>query len=216
MNLSRFEIFRTFLLKSARVCHYHNYTYFGILLQKTELWLTNPKSYVDHTDQALSRLQNSQNECLKVFSFLTASSTEFSNTGSEKLHQVTFELVIKFLVIFYRDGDFANFFFSASNLPDFCGFPQFWAFRTFIREREMRKKNAFKITLTEPQTEMWKNCSWKISLTEPQLRNLWTVSVMRSAHCHFANFWCFEWQQSCLEDAFSASMLFLVGGSEVA
>ena len=39
---------------------------------------------------------------------------------------------------------------------------------------------------------------------------------MPSAHFHFANFRCFEWQQSCLEDAFSALMLFLVGDSEVA
>ena len=48
-----------------------------------------------------------------------------------------------------RDGDFADFFricgffSSASNLPDFCGFPQFQAFRTFhtlIREREIQKK----------------------------------------------------------------------------
>ena len=39
---------------------------------------------------------------------------------------------------------------------------------------------------------------------------------MGSAHFHFANFQCFEWQQSCLGNSFSASMLFLVGGSEVA
>ena len=45
-----------------------------------------------------------------------------------------------------RDGDFADFsafavfFFSASNLPHFCGFPQFRALRTLIKEREMRKK----------------------------------------------------------------------------
>ena len=45
-----------------------------------------------------------------------------------------------------RDGDFvdlsviADFFFSASNLPDICRFLQFRAFRTLIREREMRKK----------------------------------------------------------------------------
>ena len=39
---------------------------------------------------------------------------------------------------------------------------------------------------------------------------------MGSEHFHFANFWRFEWQQSCLGDAFSALMLFLVGGSEVA
>ena len=39
-----------------------------------------------------------------------------------------------------RDGDFADFFFSASNLPHSCGFLQFGAFRTLIREKEMRKK----------------------------------------------------------------------------
>ena len=59
-----------------------------------------------------------------------------------------------------------RFFFSASNLPHFCGFLQF---RALIREREKCGKNAYKITLTEPQREMRKNCSQKISLTEPQL-----------------------------------------------
>ena len=57
-----------------------------------------------------------------------------------------------------RDGDFADFsayadfFFSAFNLPHFCGFLQF---RALIREREREKcgKNAYKITLTEPQRE---------------------------------------------------------------
>ena len=43
----------------------------------------------------------------------------------------------------------------------------------------MRKKNACKITLTEPQREMRKNCSQKISLTEPQLWEPLTVNVMR-------------------------------------
>ena len=79
----------------------------------------------------------------------------------------------------------------------------------------MQKKNAYKITLTEPQREMRKNCSQKISLTEPQLCEPLKLSAMRSAHFHFANFRCFEWQQSCLGDAFSASKLFLFGGSEV-
>ena len=65
----------------------------------------------------------------------------------------------------------------------------------------MRKKIAYKITLTEPQTEIWKNGSQKISLTEPQL--LEPLNCERHAQC-------FEWQQSSLEDAFSASMLFLV------
>ena len=37
------------------------------------------------------------------------------------------------------------------------------------REREKCGKNAYKITLTEPQREMRKNCSQKISLTEPQV-----------------------------------------------
>ena len=37
------------------------------------------------------------------------------------------------------------------------------------REREKGGKNAYKITLTEPQREMRKNCSQKISLTEPQV-----------------------------------------------
>ena len=46
--------------------------------------------------------------------------------------------------------------------------------------------------------------------------NLRTVSLVGSAHFHFANFRCFEWQQSCLGNPFSASMLCLVGGSEVA
>ena len=35
-------------------------------------------------------------------------------------------------------------------------FLQFLAFRTLIREREMREKNAYKITLIEPQREMRK------------------------------------------------------------
>ena len=72
-----------------------------------------------------------------------------------------------------RDGDFADFsafadfFYSASNLPHFCGFLQF---RALIRERERNaEKKVYKITLTEPQREMRKNCSQKISLTEPQL-----------------------------------------------
>ena len=52
---------------------------------------------------------------------------------------------------------------SASNLPHFCGFPQFWAFRTLIRERERNAgKNAYKLTLIEPL-------------------NLWTVGVVSSA-----------------------------------
>ena len=76
------------------------------------------------------------------------------------------------LAFYHRDGDFADFsafadfFFSASNLPHFCGFLQFLA---LIREREKCGKNAYKITLTEPQREMWKNCSQKISLTELQV-----------------------------------------------
>ena len=49
------------------------------------------------------------------------------------------------------------FFFSASNLPHFCGFPQFRALRTLIRERERNaEKNVYKITLTEPRREMRK------------------------------------------------------------
>ena len=80
----------------------------------------------------------------------------------------------------------------------------------------MRKKNAYKIALTEPQREMQKNCSQKIALTEPQCHE--PLNCERHAQCtfHFANFLCFEWQQSCFGDAFSASMLFLVGGSDVA
>ena len=73
-----------------------------------------------------------------------------------------------------RDGDFADFsafadFFSVLPIfrisADFCSFEL-----SHIREREMREKNAYKITLTEPQREMRKNGSQKISLTEPQLR----------------------------------------------
>ena len=37
------------------------------------------------------------------------------------------------ILYIFRDGDFADFFFSASNLPHFCGFLQF---RALIRERE--------------------------------------------------------------------------------
>ena len=80
-----------------------------------------------------------------------------------------------------RDGDFADFssfadfFLSASNLP------LFRAFHTLIREREMQKKNAYKITLTEPQSEMRKNCSQKISLTEPQLHE--PLNSERHAQC---------------------------------
>ena len=63
-----------------------------------------------------------------------------------------------------RDGDFADFsafadfIFSASNLPHFCGFLQF---RALIREREKCGKNAYKITLTEPEREMRKTAHKK-------------------------------------------------------
>ena len=74
-----------------------------------------------------------------------------------------------------------EFFISSYNLPHFCGFLQFRSFLTLIREREMQKKNACKITLTEPQREMQKNCSQKISLTEPQLRE--PLNCERHAQC---------------------------------
>ena len=51
------------------------------------------------------------------------------------------------LLAYNRDGDFADFsafadfFFSASNLPHFCGFLQF---RALIREREKCGKTAHK------------------------------------------------------------------------
>ena len=54
-----------------------------------------------------------------------------------------------------RDGDFADFsafadfFFSASNLPYFCGFPQFRAFRTFLTLIRERERNAEKKILTK-------------------------------------------------------------------
>ena len=67
--------------------------------------------------------------------------------------------------------------YSASNRPHFCGFSQFWAFCTLIREREMRKKclqnnpnraserNAEKL-LTIPNrasssqtSELWVSCA---------------------------------------------------------
>ena len=59
-----------------------------------------------------------------------------------------------------RDGDFADFF---SVLPIFWISADFRSFElsALIREREMREKNAYKITLTEPQREMRKNCSQK-------------------------------------------------------
>ena len=85
-----------------------------------------------------------------------------------------------------RDGDFADFFafsdffFSASNLPHFCGFLQFRALHSNQRERNA-EKNAYKITLTEPQREMRKNGSQKISLTEPQLRE--PLNCERYAQC---------------------------------
>ena len=68
---------------------------------------------------------------------------------------------------------------KASNRPHFCGFPQFRAFRTLIREKEMQKKNAYKITLTEPQREMRKDCLQ--SLTEPHLRE--PLNCERHAQC---------------------------------
>ena len=80
---------------------------------------------------------------------------------------------------YYRDGDFADF----SAFADFF-FECFQSFRTFltlIRERELRKKNTCKITLTEPQREMRKNYSQKISLTEPQLRE--PLNSERHAQC---------------------------------
>ena len=103
-------------------------------------------------------------------------------------------------------------------LPIFCISADFTV-SSFLHSNQ-RERNAGKKCLqnnpNRASERNAENCSQKISLTEPQLWEPLTVSVMRSAHFHFANFRCFEWQQSCLGDAFSASMLFLVGGSEVA
>ena len=77
----------------------------------------------------------------------------------------------------FRDGDFANF----SAFADF--FFQYFQSSAFLRisavssfnqrEREKCGKNAYKITLTEPQREMRKNVTAhkkiSLSLTEPQL-----------------------------------------------
>ena len=47
-------------------------------------------------------------------------------------------------------------FFKCFQSSAYLRISQFQAFHTLIREREMGKKNAYKITLTEPQREMRK------------------------------------------------------------
>ena len=86
------------------------------------------------------------------------------------------------------------------------------------RERNAGKKKCLQNNPNRASERNAEKLLTKISLTEPQLRE------PLNSECHaqctlsfcYANFRCFELQQSGLGDAFSASMLFLVGGSEVA
>ena len=87
---------------------------------------------------------------------------------------------------YYRDGDFADFsafadFFQCFQPSAFLRISAVSSFPHSNQRERNAEKNAYKITLTEPQREMRKNGSQKISLTEPQLRE--PLNCERHAQC---------------------------------
>ena len=75
-----------------------------------------------------------------------------------------------------------GFFFQCFQSSAFGNFLQFRAFRTLIREREMREKNAYKITLVDPQREMRKIAHKNIPnrASAPRTSKLWASCAVHT------------------------------------
>ena len=69
-----------------------------------------------------------------------------------------------------RDGDFADFFFQCFKTAAFLQISTVSSFLHSNQRERNEGKNAYKITLTEPQREMREKLLTNISPTEPQLR----------------------------------------------